>query len=137
MIPVASPQEQEANGNIHILLVEDDAILRDVCFQALSLAGYRVLTAEDGLVAWDLLQANSFDLIFTDNNMPQMTGVELIERVRKAGMTLPVILASGVQSEADLDSREVFFLAKPVTFQMVLEKVKEILPSGSGSSHRN
>jgi hypothetical protein len=56
-------------------------------------------------------------------------------------MTLPVILASGVQSEADLDSRQVFFLAKPVTFQMVLEKVKEILPSGSGarsgSSHRN
>jgi CheY-like chemotaxis protein len=134
-------EEQETNREFHILIVEDEAAIREIYFQALSLSGYRVQTAEDGVAAWELLRTRAFDLIITDNNMPRLTGLQLIDRVRTAGLTLPVIMASGIRPDVDLDSRQVFFLPKPVTFQMVLEKVKEILPVGSGVrsdlNHRN
>jgi two-component system, OmpR family, alkaline phosphatase synthesis response regulator PhoP len=79
-----------------ILVVEDEPLIRHLNTRALMDAGYQVPTAEDGSVAWDALQLKSFDLLITDNFMPKVTGLELIEKVRAAGMALPVIMAAGV-----------------------------------------
>ena len=43
---------------------------------------------------WEALQNNSYDLVITDNKMPRMTGIEMIEKLRSATMTLPVIMAT-------------------------------------------
>jgi DNA-binding response OmpR family regulator len=78
-----------------ILVADDNADILSLNRQVLDSAGYRVDTAENGSLAWDALQAKSYDLLITDNDMPRMSGFELIEKLRAAGMTLPVIFVSG------------------------------------------
>jgi DNA-binding response OmpR family regulator len=78
-------------------VVEDDQLLRQKLNTKTVLvhAGYLVDVAEDGAAAWDALQANRYDLLITDNNMPEMSGMELLKKLRSARMELPVIMATG------------------------------------------
>jgi two-component system chemotaxis response regulator CheY len=62
---------------------------------ALKQAGYAVTTAADGLEGWTALAADPFDIVVTDNNMPRLTGMELIAKARMKGLTVPFIVASG------------------------------------------
>jgi two-component system alkaline phosphatase synthesis response regulator PhoP len=80
-------------------MVDDEVIMRNFIAKALIARGYQVDAAEDGAVAWNTLQANTYDLIITDNHMPKVSGVELIEKVRAAGMGLPVIMVTGTDPE--------------------------------------
>jgi DNA-binding response OmpR family regulator len=78
-----------------ILVVDDDDAYLDLVRAVLTHAGFRVNTALDGEEGWTALCAAPYDLLITDNDMPRLTGVELVMRLRQAGMTLPVIMASG------------------------------------------
>jgi DNA-binding response OmpR family regulator len=78
-----------------ILVAEDDALIRQINLETLAAAGYDVDGAEDGEAAWDLLQMKSYDLLVTDNQMPKVSGVELIRKIRDARMRIPVIMATG------------------------------------------
>ena len=77
-----------------ILVVEDDPILLRLNSTLLIGAGYEVDTAEDGAVAWDAIQLKTFDLLITDNSMPNLNGIELIKKVRAAGIAVPIIMAT-------------------------------------------
>jgi len=93
--------------------------------------GYETETAEDGAVAWEALLANGYDLLITDNNMPKVSGVELVKKLRSAHMMLPVVLASGtIPTEAmDRDSslQLAGMLLKPFTLDDLLVTVKKAL----------
>jgi CheY-like chemotaxis protein len=78
-----------------ILVVDDNNYLRRLCVNVLVNAGYEVTAAADGAAGWEELQLNHYDLIITDNKMPKMTGIEMLERMRAARMSLPVIMATG------------------------------------------
>ncbi len=78
-----------------ILVVDDNEYLRRLCVKTLVKAGYGVTSALDGAAGWEELQLNHYDLIITDNKMPKMTGLEMLERLRSARMSLPVIMATG------------------------------------------
>ena len=78
-----------------ILLVDDDSDIRRLNAEALKRSGYEVDTAEDGAAGWETLSACSYDLLITDNNMPKLSGVDLLKRLRAARMELPVIMATG------------------------------------------
>jgi CheY-like chemotaxis protein len=78
-----------------ILVVDDDPDLRDLLSLLLLGAGYRVTCAEDGEAGWDALCASSYDAVITDNDMPRLTGLELLRRIRAGPLRLPVILISG------------------------------------------
>ena len=78
-----------------ILVVEDDADIRQLNTEALSQCGYHVDAAQDGAVAWDTLQASRYDLMVTDNDMPKVTGVELLKKLHAARLAVPVIMATG------------------------------------------
>lgn len=114
-----------------ILVVEDDPILLGVSTRMLMNAGYQVETAEDGAVAWDIFQLQSFDLLITDNSMPKVTGLELIEKIRSAGIVIPVIMATALlPSEAFTRSpwlRPAATLIKPYTLEDLLGTVKNVL----------
>jgi len=102
----ASPGAQarcQASPSNRILVVDDDVDLRHVNAEALRRGGYQTETAADGAAAWEALQANSYDLLITDNSMPKVSGVELVKKVRSARMSLPVILASGALPTEELD----------------------------------
>jgi len=81
-----------------ILIAEDDEIIRWIISNMLVDDGYVVNGAADGEQAWEALRHDSYDLLVTDNEMPRLTGIKLIERIRRAGMSLPVIVASGTFS---------------------------------------
>lgn len=82
---------------VRILLVEDDADLRDVLQALLESQGYSVGAAGDGLEALSRLDLEPFDLVVTDYRMPRMDGMALITSLRAdpAHGGLPVVLTSG------------------------------------------
>lgn len=78
-----------------ILVVEDDAVIQRLIGTMLDGAGYSVVFAEDGEAGGLAFSSGSFDLIITDNNMPKVSGVEMIRKLREANHHLPIILISG------------------------------------------
>ena len=77
-----------------ILIAEDDNMIRQIISDFLVNEGYVVNAVADGEQAWEALRRDDYDLLVTDNSMPRLTGIKLIERIRKEGMSLPVIVAS-------------------------------------------
>jgi DNA-binding response OmpR family regulator len=115
----------------HILLVDDDTSLREFHAEVLIRSGYVVDTAADGAIAWNTLNEKGYDLLITDNNMPKLTGLELIKQMRSEGMELPVILASGTVPMEELNQnsrlRIEFTLPKPFKTDELLAAVKKVL----------
>lgn len=108
--------------------------------EVLSSSGYDVDTAEDGDVAWQTLQRNRYDLLVTDNNMPKMSGVELVKKARAARMTLPVILVSGILPTEELKQHPWLqidaTLSKPFTSSELVKKVDDVLCMRAGKAER-
>lgn len=137
----AGPQVRGlTNPSRRILVVDDDADIRQVNAEVLSGAGYQTETAEDGAAAWEALQVNGYDLLITDHDMPKVSGVELVKKVRSAHMALPVILASGTLPEEELSRHPWLQLAatllKPFTGDELLEAVKKVLRSAGGAGEQ-
>jgi two-component system OmpR family response regulator len=86
--------QNSANPPRRILVVDDDNDVRQLSVDVLSGSGYAVEGVTDGAAGWDALQGGSYDLVITDNKMPRMTGIEMIEKLRAARMALPVIMAT-------------------------------------------
>jgi CheY-like chemotaxis protein len=89
--PVQSTQQLRRR----VLYAEDDAVVRKLTAGLLTRAGYRITSVEDGLAALEMLGRAEFDLLITDNDMPNLTGIELVTKLRRNNMALPIILASG------------------------------------------
>ena len=82
-----------------VLLVDDEPIVRKLISRYLVAAGYVVRTADDGLDALGKLRTGLPDLIISDLNMPRMSGIELLEVVRKRFPQIPVIVISAVVAD--------------------------------------
>jgi DNA-binding response OmpR family regulator len=129
--PASTPPRREPNPRQRILVVEDDDAVRRVNTEVLIYSGYHVDAAEDGAAAWDTLQLNNYDLVVTDNDMPRMSGIELIQKLQHARMALPVIMATGTMPDEQLTRYHLLqpakTLLKPYTFDELLEAVKAVL----------
>jgi signal transduction histidine kinase/ActR/RegA family two-component response regulator len=90
-------------GACHILVVEDDADVRRVIVECLSLIGYKVTEAANGGEALASLAAVKPDLLVVDFAMPDMTGAEVISEARKLVGDVPVILATGYADMAAVE----------------------------------
>ena len=114
-----------------ILYVDDEEAIRDLCGDILLRAGYSVDVAGDGQAGWEALQRKKYDLLITDHNMPQVTGLELAVRARGAGLALPIVIASGRVSFTDDDAytwlRLSSTLRKPFTPEALLRTVDAVL----------
>ncbi len=114
-----------------ILVVDDESCIRRLNAEMLLRSGYHVDTAEDGADAWQALGAERYDLLITDHNMPKVTGVELIKKVRGARMALPVIMATASVPEAEFAKHPWLqpdaMLLKPYTVGDMLKTVREVL----------
>lgn len=116
-----------------ILYVDDEPGLLRLGALVLSRAGYEVDTAADGIAAWSALRERSYQLLITDNQMPGMTGVELIRKLGLEGSTLPTILASGTLGTLPLEELpwldRTALLAKPFSTGQLLAVVHNALPA--------
>jgi len=90
------PERSPKSRPVRVLVADDDADIRRAVSDILSSAGYAVDAAEDGSLAWDTLQRNAYDILITDNNMPKVSGVELLNKLRTAQMKLPVIMITSI-----------------------------------------
>jgi DNA-binding NtrC family response regulator len=88
------PGEESANAHRRILVIDDDHDFRQLSFDVLTGAGYYVEAVEDGVAGWRVIQAARYDLVVTDHKLLRMTGLEMIEKMRAAGVTIPVIIAA-------------------------------------------
>jgi CheY-like chemotaxis protein len=86
--------------HIAILLVEDDAAVRDVVTQVLSEMGFGVLTAGDAYEAIRILTERHVDLLFTDIIMPSMDGVQLAKQAKLIRHGIKVLFATGYAQKA-------------------------------------
>ena len=129
--PAGTQARRWRNAPKRILVVDDDEVIRQVNADMLSRYGYETETAEDGAAAWEALQANGYDLLITDNNMPKVSGVELVKKLRSAHMKLPVVLASGAIPTEAMNWNSSLHLAamlpKPFTVDELLAIVKKLL----------
>jgi len=118
-----------------ILVVDDDASLRDLLRLHLSAAGYEVQTAADGIAAgYHVLKAPP-DLIITDVNMPHMDGFEFVAALKadKSIPPIPVIFLTSLE-EGDQRGRElgaVGYVTKPVRADRLLALVAQHIPGGA------
>ncbi len=126
-----------------ILVLDDDALTRQLTAMILARAGYLVDTAEDGEHGWDALCGGHYKLLVTDNDMPRLTGLRLIERLRVAGFTLPVIVASGSLELGEVNDYPLLDLAailhKPFGFAELISLARRAVPiapdAGAGVVH--
>ena len=96
-----------------ILLVEDDELSVKIYSKLLSNWGYEVHYANDGYLALQMLQVQSYDLLLTDNQLPFMKGIDLIKKVRIEQPEIQVILLTGDDIGRNLASQYTV-LQKPI-----------------------
>ena len=126
--------EREApQGSESVLLVDDEAVLLDVGEKILGSLGYRVTAICSAVEALELFGGNpaAFDLVITDQTMPQLTGYELAQRLMQVRSDIPVILCTGysdlVTAESALAGGIKAFVIKPLDRLAIAETVRAVL----------
>src|SRR5512143_1705313 len=119
------------NSNGHILIIDDEASLRQTMARILQRAGYEVTTAATGQEGLALTSEQAFDLIYLDIRMPDVSGLELLKTIHAKLPDLPVILFT---AQPDLNSAvealrrgATDYLLKPLKPQAVIERTQAIL----------
>ncbi len=117
-----------------ILIVDDFSSMRRIVRTVLQDRGYHCTAeASDGRLAWAALQAQRFDLVVTDLNMPVMSGLELLRKIRSdercAGTKVLIVTAEAKREQiveavaAGVDD----YLVKPFTEQLLRDKIDRIM----------
>lgn len=100
--PVSSVASSTASSaSKRVLVVEDSPVSRDLVMEIVRSAGYPVAGAEDGLLALELLSTFRPDLVLTDLEMPRLDGLELTRRMRRQGLTTPVVVITTRASDGE------------------------------------
>jgi two-component system, cell cycle sensor histidine kinase and response regulator CckA len=128
-----NPNDQDtARRDRTVLVVDDEASVREFVERALTFAGYRTAVAGDGPEALAIFAASGpFDLLVTDLRMPQMMGDELARQLRLADPTLKVLYLTGYSDELFRERSTLWsdeaFLDKPQGVDALLEAVSLLL----------
>ncbi|MCE5281078.1 MAG: response regulator, partial [Deltaproteobacteria bacterium] len=128
--PHASP-----SGHGRVLLVDDEQLLAEMTAEMLTNAGYRVTVMNHPMDAidWYGSHASEVDLVITDQTMPDMTGLKMIEELRKLEPCLPVILCTGYSESVTreiVQSLGIKLVMKPVLIQDMVRAIRTLLAEG-------
>jgi diguanylate cyclase (GGDEF)-like protein len=121
-------------SKFNVLLVEDDEDKRQLLKVALEMAGYSVVTADDGVEGLQAVESHQPDLIVTDVMMPRMDGYEMVRRVRANPATrfIPVIIQTALRGEAQ-DMRRgnevgaLGYITDPTDLDLLLARARTLL----------
>ncbi len=117
------------NGTI--LIADDEALIRQVLQDALTEQGYQVEAVETGSQAWSALQEQSFDLAFVDIRMPELSGLDLLQKTQAAQIDIPIIIMTGqttLTNAIEAMKRGAFdYLPKPFDLDDVYALVSHVI----------
>ncbi len=127
-------------NNQRILLIDDEVPILEFIKASLSREGYEVDVADDGAVGWDALQAKTYDLVVTDNLMPNLTGLGLIKLLKDVSIKIPVIMITGTVPWGAFQNfpslRPEAILQKPFSTKELLHVVHDTLGSAQPAEAR-
>jgi two-component system, cell cycle sensor histidine kinase and response regulator CckA len=94
---IRNQDEAKESDSGRILLIDDEEIILSSLQRALQRSGYEVITVKDSMEALEIFRRgpDEYDLIITDQTMPQITGVELGKRIMEIRSDIPIILCTG------------------------------------------
>ena len=114
-----------------IMIIDDEAGVRDLLGDALKLAGFETITAADAMIAQTLLRNTKPDLLIVDINMPMMDGFEFIKRIRGNGDNTPALMLSARGDRADVTRGLTIgaddYVTKPFGLEELVLRIKAIL----------
>ena len=121
------------NDKIIILWVDDEIDLLKPHIMFLEDKGYQIVTANNGVTAIDLVVENHFDLVFLDENMPGLSGLETLIELKNKRSDLPVIMITKSEEESIMEeaigSKISDYLIKPVNPNQILLSIKKHIDS--------
>ena len=136
MTPAVAAAREDKNIHQRILVVDDDNDTRQLSVDVLVDSGYDAEGVKDGAAGWEALQTYDYDLVITDNKMPRMTGIEMIEKLRSARIGVPIIMATGNLPTHEFARRPwlkpTATLERPFSNDDLLETVRNVLGMDNG-----
>jgi two-component system OmpR family response regulator len=118
-----------------IMIIDDEAGVRELLADALKLAGFETVTAADAMIAQTALRTVKPDLLIVDINMPLMDGFEFIERIRSNGDDTPALMLSARGERADITRGLTLgaddYVTKPFGLEELVLRVRAILRRAS------
>ena len=130
-------EEKEQNlksskGKGNVLYVDDEPMIIEIGSSILQKMGYEITIKEDGLAALEEYYNNrdKYDIIITDFKMPELSGLELIRKIREKDDKIPIILCTGFSNDSienEVDRLNVELETKPLVFKNMLKKIEKLL----------
>ena len=116
---------------IKVLLADDEKDILEVMSKKIRMEGYEVVTAQDGLAAWELIVSESPDVILLDLTMPKMDGFAVLKKLRTnppADKWQPVIIVSGLNELEDMQKGLALeadhYITKPCRIDDILKAIR-------------
>ena len=138
----SAPLQHQRSPTRRILVVEGEPDIRRLSAEVLIRSGYDVEAVKDGAAGWQALHAvshapDSYNLLITDHDMPGLSGLALVKKLRAARMALPVIMATGRLPTEDIFTRYPWLqpaatLIKPYSMEQLLGTVETVLRTTDG-----
>jgi excisionase family DNA binding protein len=129
--PPIAPAKATASARPRVLVVDDEASIRDLLAKTLALAEYDVDVAPDGRSALERMRMNPYDLLIADLKMPGMDGLTVIREAKRYKADLPVIIITGFSTESSaieaVNLGVAGYLTKPFRVPQVLAAAAKAL----------
>ena len=107
-----------SDGNNSVLIVDDEEVIRNICYRSLEKKGYNIKLAENGVQALELLRKETVELVFSDFKMPLMNGIELLETIKRDYPHVEVVIMTAFATiESAINAMKIGaydFILKPV-----------------------
>ncbi|HQJ90044.1 MAG TPA: sigma-54 dependent transcriptional regulator, partial [Paludibacteraceae bacterium] len=118
-----------------ILVIDDERSIRNTLKDVLEFEKYTVVTAEDGIKALEIVKQEKFDLVFCDIKMPQIDGIEVLDKLHESYPDIPVVMISGhgnIDTAVECIKKGAFdFIEKPIDLNRLLVSTR------NGLEHKN
>jgi len=116
---------------MRVLLVEDESKVANFIMRGLEEEGYVVEVAEDGKTGLDLVTMHDYGIVLLDLMIPEIDGLEVLKRMRQAGIETPVLIITAKSTKEDvikgLDTGSDDYLTKPFSFEELLARIRALL----------
>ncbi len=120
---------------MRVLVVDDFSTMRRIIKNILRQLGFtNVVEADDGSTAWEVLNKDRIDFVISDWNMPQMTGIELLRKVRASEefASLPFLMVTAEAQQENIieavQAKVSNYIVKPFTAETMKQKIDKIFP---------